>query len=149
MSAAGPHRDIEAGTVTQRGDEKYSISGWLPVEPGYTTIPDDRIRRRQPMWTVAEAIALIREVHPAAFAAGWNLHLGGALATKSDTSDRDADILAMPRCQTARHDRDALADHLIAIGWNSETPWTYLPNREIRTFWKDGRVLELIFVSLA
>ena len=100
------------------------------------------------MWTVADILSLIRRIHPEAFAYGWNLHLGGGLASTADNSNKDADILAMPRYQTTLHDRDALADYLRTIGWATDNRWEHLPHREIRTFWKEGRVLELIFVIL-
>lgn len=101
------------------------------------------------MWTAAEALAFIRMIHPAAFDAGWNLHLGGSLATGSGESDSDADVLAMPRFQTREHDRVRLLSHLKVIGWKLEGASSALPHREVwRLVSSSDKVIDLIFVIL-
>jgi hypothetical protein len=63
-------------------------------------------------WSAEEALRLIRWLHPVAYAAGWNLHLGGSLATDQDTSSHDADILAMPRYQVKAPNEDPVMSYL-------------------------------------
>jgi len=99
------------------------------------------------MWSTQEALKLIRIVHPEAYACGWNLHLGGGLATKEDTSDKDADILAMPRYQTRDHDQGGLLAAFGRRGW-AYTGLETLPHRRVCTLRKDGKVVDLIFVLL-
>jgi hypothetical protein len=100
-----------------------------------------------PMWSVPEALGFIRQIHPIAFKAGWNLHLGGGLATRSDISYNDADILAMPRYQKdAPHLILPVVQHLLSLEWTDMRAYV-LPRRKVHSFRKGRQVLEMIFVD--
>ena len=53
------------------------------------------------MISIHQALQLIRVLHPAAFAGGYNLHLGGGILTRG-YSENDLDIVAIRRPQVLR-----------------------------------------------
>jgi hypothetical protein len=101
------------------------------------------------MWHINEAVEVARAIHKVAFESGWNVHLGGGLLTKSDTSEHDADLLFMPRYQVGFHQKKAVIAHLEKDGWIASPLLNDLDgNRVHTTLTKDGKVLELIFFQL-
>jgi len=49
----------------------------------------------KPLWTLDEGLTLLRELEPILFGLGFNIALGGSLATRG-TSNHDADFFITP-----------------------------------------------------
>lgn len=102
------------------------------------------------MWTVESATRLIQELHPEAFDAGWNLHLGGGVLTAGQSAN-DVDILAMPRWQVHGAEKlDAFNSYLTGtLKWRLLSDQWH-PYRHIFRFrLPSERLAEIIYVRFA
>lgn len=92
------------------------------------------------MWTIEDALSLIRQLQPKAMEAGWCLMLGGGVLNNG-YSDNDLDLLAYPRNKWSYTEN--LTDVFQAAGW-SPVKIDFISVASIVTFTSGGKKIELI-----
>ena len=148
-------RDWETGHVDLDGfsfigEGRFVMDNHEPQLPVAVTEPADAkvAAADKPMWTLESAAKVIQALHPIAYAAGWNLHLGGGVLMNG-SSNNDLDILAVPRSQVEVHNRVAVHVDLAGLcpQWTYHTT-TFLPDRVVDAYVYDIHArVELIYLN--
>lgn len=109
------------------------------------------------MWTLDEAVELVRDIWDECAAAGWHLAITGGVLYRGE-SDKDLDLVAYPH-NSEDADIDDLYDCLCLLGWRlrsqaqtTATYWRKSGSTDCKhvEVWRtvDGRRVDVIAPSL-
>lgn len=101
------------------------------------------------MWTLEEAIKLLRELEPTANAHGLHLGITGSVLYKGE-SQKDLDIVVYPRktTQTNIHAQDGMKFRVaVAPKWNFRTPYHPEDTKEVWSAILSGKKIDFFFLK--